>query len=708
MSAIFKYILDFKANTEKVTKEVGGLQGLLKGAAVAAVGMFAVDKVMEAAAAVAAYAQEISNTTSQIKTLTGLQGSAATTMAGQVTAISKAYGVEVNEAIKTSNVMMKVFGSTSKEAFDLLNLGMSGAANANGDLMEQVSEYSPHFKEAGLNATEMFAVISAGAKEGVFNDKAADAIKEGSIRMREMTQSTKDALKGLGLSSSEIQEAVKSGSMTSFEAMQLVSNKLKEFPQQAPQVGAALADIFGGPGEDAVNFIRTLGDLDTSMAGIMATANKAQMKYTESLAEFHKVGAVVFGGTGELMTKMKTFGVDAMNAIIKGTVSVINYFIDLYNESAVVRGVFEAVGFAVKTVFNYIGMMFKDLLAYFSGIGKVIKAIFTGDWSAIGDIIKETFSKAGDNAAEFGKKTAENFSKGVANTLTPREKIKIISFDTEAAAAGASAASSFAGGFAGGAKVRPIEKMATMKSITTVAPVKNSWDTKNNDFFAKTEAAPTEGLMGMGGVLDSLKQKTDDLTESVSGLKDGWVLLDGEMVKSVDTTAIVIASLNSGLSSIGQSIGDLMSGTATVSDVFDSLLGIVGDFIKSFGEAMIAAGTAGIALKAVAMNPYLAVAAGVALVALSSVVANAVQGQPNTMAMANGGILYGPTNVLAGEYPGARSNPEVIAPLSKLQSIIGDRNGGMQMVQVEVVGSISGDTIRLSQKRADRKRNQFN
>lgn len=37
---------------------------------------------------------------------------------------------------------------------------------------------------------------------------------------------------------------------------------------------------------------------------------------------------------------------------------------------------------------------------------------------------------------------------------------------------------------------------------------------------------------------------------------------------------------------------------------------------------------------------------------------------------ANGGIVYGPTIALTGEYAGASSNPEVIAPLSKLKDII--------------------------------------
>lgn len=57
----------------------------------------------------------------------------------------------------------------------------------------------------------------------------------------------------------------------------------------------------------------------------------------------------------------------------------------------------------------------------------------------------------------------------------------------------------------------------------------------------------------------------------------------------------------------------------------------------------------------------------------------AMEGIVGTVAVtpfANGGLVYGPTLALMGEYGGASSNPEVIAPLDKLKSLIGDTGGG--------------------------------
>lgn len=64
------------------------------------------------------------------------------------------------------------------------------------------------------------------------------------------------------------------------------------------------------------------------------------------------------------------------------------------------------------------------------------------------------------------------------------------------------------------------------------------------------------------------------------------------------------------------------------------------------------------------------------------------------MPFANGGIVSGPTPALVGEYTGARTNPEVIAPLSKLQNMMGGN----------VTFTISGDNLVGTLNRANKTR----
>ena len=127
-----------------------------------------------------------------------------------------------------------------------------------------------------------------------------------------------------------------------------------------------------------------------------------------------------------------------------------------------------------------------------------------------------------------------------------------------------------------------------------------------------------------------------------------------------------------GLEAFGVLLGDIMTGqVGSFQDFGKKLLGAIAGFMKSFGQALIATATASKAFKELLIsNPVLAAAAGVALVAGSAVITNMLNKGPEMTAFAEGGIVSGPTLGLVGEYPGASSNPEVIAPLDKLKGML--------------------------------------
>jgi len=127
-----------------------------------------------------------------------------------------------------------------------------------------------------------------------------------------------------------------------------------------------------------------------------------------------------------------------------------------------------------------------------------------------------------------------------------------------------------------------------------------------------------------------------------------------------------------GLEAFGVLLGDIMTGqVGSFQDFGKKLLGAIAGFMKSFGQALIATATASKAFKELLIkNPVLAAAAGVALVAGSAVITNMLNKGPQATAFAEGGIVSGPTLGLVGEYPGASSNPEVIAPLDKLKGML--------------------------------------
>jgi hypothetical protein len=113
------------------------------------------------------------------------------------------------------------------------------------------------------------------------------------------------------------------------------------------------------------------------------------------------------------------------------------------------------------------------------------------------------------------------------------------------------------------------------------------------------------------------------------------------------------------------------------------------------GKLAIQAGIAIDSIKAAlaSFSGIVAVGAGVALIGLAAFIRARLRQTAQPKAFAEGGIVTGPTVGLVGE-----AGPEVIFPLSDLKRFIGNSQG-----TVQVVGTLYGDQIRLSNERAARR-----
>lgn len=120
------------------------------------------------------------------------------------------FGVEIPESIRAVNTLMKQFGVSSEEAFDLLVYGMQNGLDFSGEFIDSLNEYSVHFKQLGLDADEMFSAMINGAEAGAWNlDKIGDAIKEFGIRVKDESDTTLEAFTSIGLASEDAMEGFK-------------------------------------------------------------------------------------------------------------------------------------------------------------------------------------------------------------------------------------------------------------------------------------------------------------------------------------------------------------------------------------------------------------------------------------------------------------------------------------------------------------------
>lgn len=332
------------------------------------------------------------------KDFTGASGDDLKRYRNEVQAIADTYDKDFKETIISTNALAKQFGISFDEALKLIKDGFVSGADANGEFLENVKEYPAYFKEAGLSASEFIAITTQANTAGIYSDKAIDVIKEGNLRIREMTSATAEALDNIGISSAKVREDLENGSKTTFDIMQEVSAKLAEFPESSAAVGTALADIFGGPGEDAgLQYLLTLKNIETSMDSVKAKAGKLaelQEEQLQSEIELQNAISALFDFTGgtfeEITTKAKTFFNEGLTVVIKGVIDLVNYFIDLYNNSALIRGIWTGIFSAFQVSLKAIGNLFSFFIDVVKGVGHTLQGAFTLDWDLFTQGLSET------------------------------------------------------------------------------------------------------------------------------------------------------------------------------------------------------------------------------------------------------------------------------------------------------------------------------
>ena len=179
--------------------------------------------------------------------------------------------------------------------------------------------------------------------------------------------------------------------------------------------------------------------------------------------------------------------------------------------------------------------------------------------------------------------------------------------------------------------------------------------------------------------------------------------------KAAETLLEMQSSMASSLQMTGANfVEQLAAGIASgqgLDGAFASLLGSVGDMVSRIGKEFLVIDKLLKFAKSV-LGTAPGPGAAIALIAAGGIMkglASSAMQRNGVRAFAQGGIIQGPTLGLMGEYPGASSNPEVVAPLDKLKNLIKPQQNN-QLSGI-LVTEISGEKLRIILERADRKRN---
>lgn len=387
------------------------------------------------------YNKGLMEATRLTREFTGYTGEALETMRNSIAATADTMGKDFKDVLGTADNLMANFHLSGEQAMDVINKGFASGADLSGDMLQKIQQYAPTFHDAGISADQMVAIIQQ-TRSGIFSDKGLDIIDMASKKIREMSSGTASSLDAIGISSKQVQEDLAKGTKSTFDVIQEVSTKMKNFGADSQQVGDVLKNVFGKQGAQAgIQLIEQLDTMSTSLDEVKKQTGawgNVQLENIKLQKELNTYMSSMFDfsqkGFASIITAGKQFGTKVLIQIMKGLFNTINYFIDWYNESLLLRGVIQTLGAAfrgvwsvVKGVANLIIDAMKQVGRSLKGALDILEGIVTFDLSKaqqgfkeifdLSKFIKEGWKDIKQTGADFGNAFADGYENAVNGRL---------------------------------------------------------------------------------------------------------------------------------------------------------------------------------------------------------------------------------------------------------------------------------------------------
>lgn len=396
------------------------------------------------------YNKGLMEATRLTREFTGYTGEALETMRNSITATADTMGKDFKDVLGTADNLMANFHLSGEQAMDVINKGFASGADLSGDMLQKIQQYAPTFHDAGISADQMVAIIQQ-TRSGIFSDKGLDIIDMASKKIREMSSGTASSLDAIGISSKQVQEDLAKGTKSTFDVIQEVSTKMKNFGADSQQVGDVLKNVFGKQGAQAgIQLIEQLDTMSTSLDEVKkqtGTWGDVQLENIKLQKELNTYMSSMFDfsqkGFASIITAGKQFGTKVLIQIMKGLFNTINYFIDWYNESLLLRGIINAIGINFRLMWNAIKLVcnlaidaFKRMGFAAKGMLDILEGIVTFDLSKAQKGFKEMFDISGTikeawhDIKNAGIEIGNTFADGFENTVHGRlNHLKLANLD---------------------------------------------------------------------------------------------------------------------------------------------------------------------------------------------------------------------------------------------------------------------------------------
>lgn len=231
------------------------------------------------------------------------------------------FGMDENETLRGAQQLMKQFGISSKEAFDLMATGAQNGLNKSDELGDNISEYSGKFKQAGYSAEEYFQLMQNGLDGGAYNlDKVNDAINEVTTRL--VDGNIEKALDSFDTKTQDVFKAWQEGRKTQKDVVNAIVEDISKTTNQQEKLNKS-ATAFGTMGEDFnagfIQSLTTVGNKYKDVEGAMDKVKEiANGGLKNALSGLGRTFLDSFTPIGELITPILAGIIGLITVAIQG------------------------------------------------------------------------------------------------------------------------------------------------------------------------------------------------------------------------------------------------------------------------------------------------------------------------------------------------------------------------------------------------------
>ena len=646
----------------------------------------------------------------------GIAGGAAIKLASDfeesLNKVNVAFGKSSSEVRQFAKTTLTQFGIAEGSALDMaalfgdmatsMGISRSEAADMSTSMVGLAGDLAS-FKNIGIDqATTALAGVFTGETESLKRlgivmtevNLKSFALSQGIEKnIKDMTQSEKVNLRY------QFILAQTANSQGDFARTQTgAANQMRIFTEGSKQLGQNLGSLLLPAFTKVVTKLNSLVtsfiNLDTETKSLILSIGAIVGGIGPALFIFGKlataigllmspIGLVVAGLGTIVFIIHKNF-----NEILPVVVKLINRFVDLFNTSESLRFVVAGIKTAFKIAFIAIKAQVDQVINGLGIVGDlIIEFADKGLSGNFGQVISDGLAEGADIAKKSGEDIQQALIDGVNDGLNSRlEHVTVEGVKSGLSKIGDKFKNSL--NFFGGASGQSTNDDDSLQSRGVATTAMDP---------ATAMAVGTE--QGLSKLQDGLKKKRDLLKADLEQSKNMMTGFQGLMTLVGDDMKNSLSQIGPALSqSLG--VGESAFGTFAVTLISGAMTSLSSSLASTLGFA-----TQGASQTALSFGPLAAIVLPALLAGAAVAVKGAFSKIKAPAKFASGGIVSAPTMGLVGEYPGSRSNPEVIAPLDRLKGMLGDR--GVQQVNVGGSFTLKGQDLIVALERANSNRNRI-